>query len=130
MMSYDEQMAQASSRVKKLPQWAQEYIATLKHRMAQAEAQVAEMLKGPPDSNVFRVWGLRGDDQALGKDAEIRFELPGGGPMANSISVRADRRDGGRFLHIQGDATLYVEGWATNSLRIHLEDLHQGAPKK
>jgi hypothetical protein len=111
-------MDAAEARISSLPKWAQEYVAALQRRADSAERELAEVKQGPVDSNVFRVWGLVGDDQPLGKDCEIRFQF--GEQWSDSITVRHNRQGDGNFLHVNGNGTLHVEPRATNDVRIHL----------
>ena len=112
-----EVMEEAAAKVDKLPIWAQDYIYTLQRQAEQAEKRAEEATKGPDDSNVFRVWGLREDDQPIGKNTEIRFQMTD--TYRDSISVRQDRQHPGSLI-VMGDRSISIEPQATNYLRIKL----------
>ena len=113
-----EVMEEAAAKVDKLPIWAQDYIYTLQRQAEQAEKRAEEATKGPDDSNVFRVWGLREDDQPIGKNTEIRFQMTDN--YRDSISVRVDRQRNDGSLIVMGDRPVSIEPGATNYLRIRL----------
>ena len=114
-MSYADQMANAESNVEKLPKWAQEYVAALKRRGDNAIRELDQIKNPPGDSNVFRLWGLSPDDEALGKGAHIRFRVLDQ-KFNNSINVRIT----GGGLEINGDDGLVVMPSSSNHIRIEL----------
>jgi len=115
-MSYADKIANAESNVDKLPKWAQEYVTSLKRRAVSAERELAEAKAGPEDSNVFRVWGLRPDDQPIGKNCSIRFQMDDG--RGNGITVRI-LSDGS--LNVNGDERFTIMPTSSNDIRIRLE---------
>lgn len=120
--SYAEKVRERyAARAERLPKWARDYIAHLERRAVNAEAQAAEATAGPADSNVFREWGLRHDDQPIGRNAAIRYKLVDGRDFANSITVRI-RHDDPHALDINGDCQIAVEPRAGNSIRVRLVD--------
>lgn len=120
MKTYSEKVAEAEAKVDKLPKYGQELVEYWKRRAQRAEGELAEIKQGPDDSNVYRVWGMRDQDQALGRDCSIRFQL--GGVTFKSLTVRPGKDSAGEFLYVIGDSRLAIEPGGTNNFRVRLND--------
>lgn len=119
MKSLNERVDEAAAKVYRLPRWAQEYVDHLERRAVAAERELTIIKQAHPDSNVFRVWGLRSDDQPLDKNAEIRFQIDEH-DWHDSISVRHVRQEPGT-LQIMGDRTIAIEPRSGNLIYVRLE---------
>ena len=120
--THDERMAEAAAKLPglRLPKWARDYVAQLERDLERTRAMLEEAKQGPPDSNVFRVWGFRSDDQAIGHNAHLRFRL--GGDW-DCVYVRLDYRGGGKpTLYVAGDRSITIEPAAGNAIHIRLTE--------
>lgn len=98
------------AKVAKLPQWAQQHIATLQMRVTELQGELAA---GPEDSNTFVIgsYGTR-PDRPLGRSPHIRFQTGGDHDYIEAVLME----DG--MVHIRASTMLGIMTQSGNSAAV------------
>lgn len=99
----------------KLPRWAQSELEVLAADVAYWKGKANA---GPDDSDTF-VMHADDDDQPLGRQPVVRFQVSGANRLRDSIQVYVD----GDSIRVRGGDTIQVEPQASNVVRIRQERL-------
>lgn len=110
--------------INRLPRWAQDEIKLLNNEIDSLHKQLNRVTGKAEPSNVFISGHTLNPDLRLGMNVPIRFKFPQGEGRVTQrfIDVRheyeqAKDRDS---LVVQGDGTIFIVGYATNSIRLIL----------